>query len=73
MTKESFPWRVRVQDQQRGGNNMTQDKNSHGETFEQFVAHYDGLSKAILSLCWRLGLYPEELAEDIKALLKLRL
>ena len=45
------------------------DRNPDGLTYTQFVEKYPKC-REIAVLCWHLGLYPEELKQELKSLLE---
>lgn len=51
------------------GNRKT-ERNPDGLTKGEFIHKYPGM-KNIANMCWFFGLYPEELREELKTLLRM--
>ena len=44
-------------------------KNPEGLTYDEFIEQYNDIPH-IADLCWRLGIKPEQMKEEIKSLLE---
>ena len=49
--------------------NLKENKNPEGLTYDEFVKQYEDIPH-IATLCWHLGIKPEQLKEEIKILLE---
>ena len=46
-----------------------ENRNPEGLTYDEFMNKYKDISK-LAALCWHLGIYPEELKNEIKTLME---